>query len=45
MIIDKKESICTIIDISLPAGGRMHDKERAKARKDPGLRRETGRMG
>ena len=44
VIIDKKEKSCIIVDIAVPADGRVHEKEREKVEKYQDLRREIGRL-
>ena len=44
VIIDKKEKSCIIVDIAVPADGRVHEKEREKVEKCQDLRREIGRL-
>ncbi len=44
VIVDKKEKSCVIVDIAVPADGRVHEKEREKVEKYQDLRREIGRL-
>ena len=44
VIIDKKGQSCIIVDIAVPADGRVHEKEREKVEKYQDLRREIGRL-
>ena len=44
VIIDKKEKSCIIVDIAVPADGRVHEKEREKVEEYQDLRREIGRL-
>ena len=44
VVIDKKEKSCIIVDIAVPADGRVHEKEREKVEKYQDLRREIGRL-
>ena len=44
VIIDRKEESCIIVDIAVPADGRVHEKEREKVEKYQDLRREIGRL-
>ena len=44
MVIDKKERVCLIVDIAVPADRRVEEKEQEKLEKYQDLRREIGRM-
>ena len=44
VVIDKKEKSCIIVDIAVPADGRVHEKEREKVEKYQDLQREFGRL-
>ena len=44
VIIDKRRQSGTIVDIAVPADGRVHEKEREKVEKYQELRRENGRL-
>ena len=44
VVIDKKEKVCIIVDIAVPADRRVEEKEQEKVEKYQDLRRETGRM-
>ena len=44
VVIDKKERVCLIVDIAVPADGRVEEKEQEKVEKYQGLKREIGRM-
>jgi len=44
VVINKKEKLCTIIDISVPADERVWEKEREKVEKYQDLKREIARL-
>ena len=44
MVIDKKERVCLIVDIAVPADRRVEEKEQEKVEKYQDLKREIGRM-
>ena len=44
MVIDKKERVCLIVDIDVPADRRVEEKEQEKVEKYQDLKREIGRM-
>ena len=44
VIIDKRRQSGIIVDIAVPANGRVHEKEREKVEKYQELRREIGRL-
>ena len=44
VIIDKRRQSGIIVDIAVPADGRVHEKEREKVEKYQELRREIGRL-
>ena len=44
MVIDKKERVCLIVDIAVPADRRVEEKEQEKIEKYQDLKREIGRM-
>ena len=44
MVIDKKERVCLIVDIAVPADRRVEEKEQEKVEKYQDLNREIGRM-
>ena len=44
VVIDKKEKVCIIVDIAVPADRRVEEKEPEKVEKYQDLKRETGRM-
>ena len=44
VVIDKKLSVCIIVDITVPAGRRVEEKEQEKVEKYQDLKREIGRM-
>ena len=44
VVIDKKERVCLIVDIAVPAGRRVEEKEQEKVEKYQDLKREIGRM-
>ena len=44
VIIDKRRQSGIILDIAVPADGRVHEKEREKVEKYQELRREIGRL-
>ena len=42
--IDKKERVCIIVDITVPADRRVEEKKQEKVEKFQDLKREIGRM-
>ena len=44
VVIDKKERVCIIVDIAVPADRRVEEKEQEKLEKYQDLKREIGRM-
>ena len=44
VVIDKKEKVCIIVDIAVPADRRVEEKEQEKVEKYQDLKREIGRM-
>ena len=44
VVIDKKERVCLIVDIAVPADRRVEEKEQEKVEKYQDLKREIGRM-
>ena len=44
MVIDKKERVCLIVDIAVPANRKVEGKEQEKVEKYQDFMREIGRM-